>query len=299
MTNNGVEQKPSETALFAALRRAIAYKEHQNDKFGPDYLAESFLPAHFKFFLRFRMLRTNVMNKLDTALPGLNEYMIARTAYFDSHFANALKNNTPQIVLMGAGYDTRAFRFAKLNQGTKIFELDAAPTQNKKKECLKKAGLSIPQELNFVPINFNEELLGTVLEAAGYSNSEKTLFIWEGVSYYLDPQSVAATLASFNHSSHPESVITFDYIISVPEEKMTDYYGVQEFSQTMAEHHANEGLVFSIEEDEIGAYLERNQLKIVEHLDNEEIESNYLTDENGLLLGHMTGHFHFVTASKK
>lgn len=83
MTNRGVEQKPSETALFAALRRTIAHKEFKNDKFGPDDLSEYFIPPHFRFFLKFKRIRENTKNKLNRFLPGLNEYMIARTSYFD------------------------------------------------------------------------------------------------------------------------------------------------------------------------------------------------------------------------
>ena len=70
MTNNGVEQKPSETAMFAAFRRTIANKEFANEKFGPDYLAELFLPAHFRFFLKFEKVRANTKNKLDGFLPA-------------------------------------------------------------------------------------------------------------------------------------------------------------------------------------------------------------------------------------
>ena len=58
--------------------------------------------------------------------------MLARTAFFDNLFIDALNKNIPQIVLLGAGYDTRAYRFADLNNATKIFELDIAPTQNRK-----------------------------------------------------------------------------------------------------------------------------------------------------------------------
>ncbi len=134
MVNKIVEQKPSETALFAALRRTIAKKEFNNEKFGPDYLAEYFLPAHFRFFLKFRKIRANTKEKLSIYLPGVNEYMIARTAHFDRLFKDALNNETPQIVLLGAGYDSRAYRFLALNQDTKIFELDIAPTQERKKK---------------------------------------------------------------------------------------------------------------------------------------------------------------------
>jgi len=119
--------------------------------------------------------------------------MIARTAYFDSLFVDALKNNFPQIVLLGAGYDTRAYRFANLNKGTQISELNIAPTQNRKKGCLKKARIDIPQSVKLVPIDFNNESLKDVLEKTGYQSQGKTLFIWEGVSYYLDAESVDST----------------------------------------------------------------------------------------------------------
>ena len=297
MSKKGVEQKHSETALFAALRRAIANKEFKNEKFGPDDLAEYFLPPHFRFFLKFNRIRANTKNKLNGFLPGLNEYMIARTAYFDRLFVDALNNKTPQIVLLGAGYDSRAYRFAKSNHSTRIFELDIAPTQDRKKKCIKKARIDIPKHVTFVPINFNEESLKDVLEKAGYKNHQKTLFIWEGVSYYLEVESVDTTLEFVSHASHHESAIAFDYTISISEENINDYYGVKEFSQKMKEHHANEALMFSIDEGETESFLEQRGLKMVDHLDNKEIEKTLLLNENGSLIGQITGAFRFAMAS--
>jgi methyltransferase (TIGR00027 family) len=297
MTNKGVEQQPSETALFAALRRTIANKEFKNEEFGPDYLAEYFLPPHFRFFLRFQRIRENTKNRLNGFLPGLNEYMIARTAYFDRLLVDALNSEIPQIVLLGAGYDSRAYRFADSNRGTRIFELDAAPTQDRKRECLRKARIEIPKHVTFVPIDFNQESLKDALERAGYQGHQKTLFIWEGVSYYLEVESVDTTLEFVSQASHPESAIAFDYTISISEENIEDYYGVREFAQTMKEHHANEELMFSIGEGEIESCLKQRGLKMVDHLDNEEIERAFLLDENGSLIGRITGHFRFVLAS--
>ncbi len=130
--------------------------------------------------------------------------MIARTAFFDNIFLDALNNKTPQIVFLGAGYDTRAYRFANSNQGTKIFELDAPPTQDRKKKCIKKARIDIPGHVTFVPINFNQESLKDVLDKAGYDHTQKTLFIWEGVSYYLETESVDRTLEFVSRDSHHE-----------------------------------------------------------------------------------------------
>ena len=297
MSKNSVEQTPSETAMFAALRRTLANKEYKNEKFGPDYLAEIFLPRHFRFFLKFRKVQEDTKERLDGFLPGLNEYMIARTAYFDGLFLDALNNEVPQIVLLGAGYDSRAYRIAKINRGTNIFELDIAPTQSRKKECLRGARIDIPQQVKFVPINFKEDSLKDVLENAGYENREKTLFLWEGVSYYLNVESVDATMEFVSHSQHNETAIAFDYTISISEENMDDYYGAREFAQTMHEHHADEELMFSIEEGTTESFLEQRDLKMVDHLNNEEIERTFLVDDNGSLIGQITGHFRFVSAS--
>jgi len=167
MSTNGVEAKPSETAFFAALRRALAHKEFGNERFGPDHLATIFLPPHFRFFLKFKKIRANTKEKLNDLLPGLTELMIARTAYFDALFLEALENQTPQIVLLGAGYDTRAYRYADKNQGTKIIEMDIAPTQNWKKQCLKKAKIDIPENVKgAIPfmhvLDFNDQFVGYV-----------------------------------------------------------------------------------------------------------------------------------------
>ena len=283
MAANGVEQKPSETALFAALRRTIAYKEFHSKKFGPDDLAEYFLPPHFRFFLKFKSVRTNTKNKLNGFLPGLNEYMIARTVYFDRLFASAFIEKTPQIVLLGAGYDSRTYRFAKFNQGTRIFELDIAPTQARKMKCLSKAHIEVSENVIFVPINFNQEAIKTALEKAGFDGGKKTLFVWEGVSYYLTEESVDSTL-EFVSKTHHENVIAFDYTVPISEENIDAHYGVREFAQTMKEQHADEALLFSIRDDEIEAFLKQRGLRMVEHLDNEEIEREFLLNEEGKLI---------------
>ncbi len=65
----------------------------------------------------------------------------------------------------------------------------------------------------------------------------------------------------------------------------------------MKEHHANEELMFSIDEGEAESFLEQRGLKIVDHLDNKEIEETFLLHDNGTPIGQITGHFRFVLAS--
>jgi methyltransferase (TIGR00027 family) len=295
MSKKGVEKRHSETALFAALYRAVAYKDGK----GPDYMAEYFLPAHFRFFVRFKKVRANVKRKSDKFTPGIYEYTLARTAFFDSVFVDGLKSDVPQIVLLGAGYDTRPYRFKELNDKTEIFELDIATTQERKKKCLKKSRIEIPGNVSLVSIDFNRESLKEVLEKAGYTDQKKTLFLWEGVAYYLEAESIDATLEFVNRFSSKESSIAFDYAVSISEETINDYYGVKEFVETWSKYRSNEIFRFTIDESRIGSFLEQRGLKIVDHMNNEKIEEAYLSAEDGSSTGRITGVFRFVLASIK
>ena len=90
MSKKGVEKRHSETAIFAALYRAIANKEHKNEKFGPDDLARNFLPAHFRFFIKFKKIRANAKAKFKKFMPGIYEFVLARTAFFDGIFTDSI-----------------------------------------------------------------------------------------------------------------------------------------------------------------------------------------------------------------
>jgi len=297
MSKKGVEQKPSYTALFAALYRAIANKEFKNEGFGSDYLAEYFLPSLYKYLIKFKVIRASIKNKSNKLTPGVYEYTLARTVFFDSVFTDALNKNIPQIVLLGAGYDTRAYRFARLNNGTRIFELEIAPTLNRKKKYLKKVKIDFPKHAILVPIDFNNESLRNVLENAGYDSNQKTLFMWEGVSYYLEPDSVDATLEFIKNFSHDESVIAFDYAISISGENVNNYYGAKEFTETWRKRRSGEPFRFTVSEGKIESFLKQRGLKMVKHLDNKQIEKMFLLNENGSLVGQITGLFRFAMAS--
>jgi methyltransferase (TIGR00027 family) len=296
MVKSSVEYKPSKTALGMALRRAIAHKEYKNDKFGPDYLAEYFLPLHNRFFFQFRQIRNNTKNDLEVSTPGLYSYAIARTTYFDNLFKNALINRFPQIVILGAGYDSRAYRFKNINEGTKIYEVDISTTQNRKKRYLKYLLPNSYKNVNFVSINLSEQSLEDCLEKSGYKQGEKTLFIWEGVTYYLDPEVIDLTL-KYIRSCTKDSIIGFDYIISIIGQNISNYYGVKEFVETMEKYHKNEELKFVIKDGEIESFLRERKFKMVNYLDNKEIENVYLKDVKGKLIGRITGFFRFVSAS--
>jgi methyltransferase (TIGR00027 family) len=297
MPKKQVEYRHSETALVAAMYRAIAHKEHGDETYGGDSLAENFLPPHFRFLIRFKGIRAKVRKKSDTLTPGVYEYVLARTAFFDGVYARALEEGTPQIVLLGAGYDTRAYRLQSKDHNLRIFELDVPTTQGRKITCLRKRGKEIPDNVKLVPINFDKDSIEEILEKAGFNKNLKTLFMWEGVSMYLKPESVGATLAFVSGLLNRESSIAFDYAIEVSQDDMDDHFGAREFVETWKKHRSNEMFEFSIDENRINSFLEETGLKLNNHMDSSEIHKKFLQDDSGSIMGQVSGIFRFATAS--
>jgi methyltransferase (TIGR00027 family) len=287
----------SKTALLTAFYRAVGNKEFQNRKFGSDYLAEIFLPFYVRFLIKSKRMRAKAKDKDQTRMPGVFEYVMARTAFFDEVFADALNESIPQIVLLGAGYDTRAYRFADLNKYSRIIELDNAATQNRKKKCLKNFKIEIPERVAHISMDFNKESVKDVLQCAGYEDDRKTLFIWEGVCMYLEAKSVDTILAVITDSSHRESAIAFDYAITIADDNSHKYYGAGEIIQIMKKSRSNELFKFTIDEDKIESFFDQRGLNIVRHLNHIEVEKSFLLRENGAPIGRPNGMFRLVIAS--
>jgi methyltransferase (TIGR00027 family) len=270
---SSVEKQASGTAMATAFLRALAGYDPRQEIRGNDYLAEIFLEEKQKKPLKDLAIRAWVMeNKI---APGAYEFMIARTAFFDRVVEQALKENIEQMVLLGAGYDSRPYRFGEFIQNTKIFELDAKPTQQRKKECLQRAAISISEQISFVPINFERDNLRDTLKEAGFSQEKKTVFIWEGVTYYLSAEAVDNMLAFVRSNSPSGSSISFDYA-SLSDEALNED-GVKELRKHMQSKYSNEPRKFGIQAGRIEAFLKERGFEVIEHLTAADMNEKYLS----------------------
>jgi methyltransferase (TIGR00027 family) len=289
---SSLEKEASGTAMATAFMRALAAYDPRKEIRGNDYLAETFLEEEQKKPLKDLAIRTWVMkNKI---APGAYEFMIARTAFFDRIVEQALKENMGQVVLLGAGYDSRPYRFGEFIQDTKIFELDAKPTQQRKKECLQQAGISISEQISFVPINFETDNLRDMLTEAGFSQGKKTLFIWEGVTYYLSAEAVENMLAFVRSNSPSGSSISFDYA-SLSDEALNED-GAKELRKHMQSRYANEPTKFGIKAGNIEAFLAERGFEVKEHLAAADMNERYLSMGGYLDVGKVPSLFCLVYA---
>jgi methyltransferase (TIGR00027 family) len=287
-----VEHQPSETALATATMRALAAHDEREEIRGCDCLAELFLPENRKAPLRDLKVRQSVMK--NKVAPGAYEFMIARTAFFDHVVRDALLRNTPQIVLLGAGYDSRPYRFRELFKETRMFELDAPPTQLRKKEVLERAGIPMPDHLAFVPVDFTRDNLEDVLPAAGFSRAEQALFVWEGVTYYLSAKVVDNTLAVIKTISPAGSSICFDFA-SLSTEALSEE-GAKKLREHMKSNHPAEPTKFGIPQGKLGTFLSERGYAIIEHLNASEMEARYLALRDGSTVGKVPALFSLVHA---
>ncbi len=277
-----------------AFFRVCGNKERNEQFRGPDDLARIFYPGYAELLLKFSIISLPILRKL---LPGLYEYVMARTRFFDQIFLQALENNIPQIVLLGAGYDTRAYRFKEHVQGTRIFELDAPATQRVKRECLERANIVIPQQLSFVPINFNRDNLGNVLFEAGFDKHQQTLFIWEGVTMYLTPETVSAILDFIRRNSSPGSSVAFDYVYKSVIKGTGDYYGARQVVKAVT--CLGEPYRFGLAEGKIESFLAARGFEIISHHTPHDLQRVFLTADDGSLFGQIAGYCCNVHAAIK
>lgn len=136
--------------------------------------------------------------------------MIAlRTATIDAAVRDAIAAGARQLVILGAGYDGRAWRMRELT-GVKVFEVDHPATQREKRTRLTMLPPAIGI-VTFVPVNFETESLDTALDGAGHDRTAPTCWIWEGVVMYLTRDAMRATLAAIAGRSAPGSALIVNY----------------------------------------------------------------------------------------
>jgi len=144
----------------------------------------------------------------------------ARIWFFDAAVGQYLPD-VAQFVILGAGFDTRAYRLPN-DTPVRVFEVDSPRTQMVKRETLKKAGID-SSRVTFVPADFETEDWLACLTAAGFDPGERTLFLWEGVTMYLDREAVEDTLRKIASTAHG-SVVVFDYFTTEALESRALYW---------------------------------------------------------------------------
>ncbi len=192
--------RPSLTALSAATHRA-AHQLLEGGHIFADPLALPLLGEEAEEVARKAQERPGGR--------GIRLFIAARSRFAEDTLTAAASRGVRQLVVLGAGLDTYAYR-GSLRAQLRIFEVDHPATQSWKRERLAAAGIAPPPTLEFAPVDFERQGLMEALDAAGFDASRQTFFTWLGVVPYLEESAVWSTLqaiAAVRGGAH----VVFDY----------------------------------------------------------------------------------------
>lgn len=210
--------RPSKTSLMTAVARAIANRDPDPETRCPDAIAGRLMRREDLNVLTgsshatlYEMAWDEILKKESAA--GRYPYLpvTLRTKYIDAKIRAAATEGLDELVILGAGLDSRAYRMTSELDKVRIFEIDFPPTQEDKKQRVRAVLGRLPENVNYVGIDFAKQTLEDVLATAGHQAKSRALFLMEGVSMYLSAEPVSSTLHFVSNNSAPGGGIIFDY----------------------------------------------------------------------------------------
>lgn len=257
----------SGTAHLTAGMRTLG-RLTDGDAANADYLAERFLLRDQRSWTWAPRLSRFLIDRL---VPGAFGYFNARTRYFDDVLLQEAARGLDQLVVLGAGFDSRSLRFASQLRAARVFEVDRPEVLQTRSERL--AGVQRNPHAVAVPIDFEHDDLAQVLLAHGFvSRGARSLFLWEGVTYYLPERSVDGVLARVEMLTQPPSSIVFDYVTHAFFQGDLRAYGARQ----LAYGWRSLGNVHRSGVADVRALLAAHGFRLREELDPAALERRYL-----------------------
>ncbi len=268
------KSQSSMTAIGIAIVRGIESEKPAADRICYDPYARQFVNGALYHFVKF----FDRLGYSEKRGPGVMGFLTVRERHIDEYLKTCLANGVQQVVILGAGYDSRAYRFDEFKRGVKVFEVDHPATQQAKMKRLLKVFGTIPSHVTYVPIDFNTQTLEQRLPACGYAEGAKTLFIWQGVTQYLTLEAVESTLGFVVKHSAPGSSIIFDYMYTSLLDGTVQHGEVSQMRRNRWLSH--ETLAFGIPEGAITAFLEQRGFTQVCDANFKYLHDTYFTGAN-------------------
>jgi methyltransferase (TIGR00027 family) len=249
----------SRTAEFMAFFRALETLRPPGERLFEDGFAARCLGPALRSVLaaaRVPALRRAVVRLVDAGWPGARSSGVARTRWIDDALRASLAGGCRQVVVLGAGFDARAWRLPEL-RAVPVFELDRAATQAAKRERLG----APPANVRFVAGDLGAPYAGGRLRAAGFDPAVPTFFLFEGVTNYLDAASVDATLRFVAASAAPGSALVFTYVHRGVLDGSVAFAGTERLHRTLA--RSGESWTFGLDPAALAGWLAERGLALV------------------------------------
>lgn len=273
---------PRSTAEGACAFRAAGALERDPAVRCPDAMAADFLRGfNVTTLAKRRATRRLWLWGAGRRAPGAYTYEIARAKFIDEVVLGEAAAGLDELILLGAGLDSRPYRLAEQLRGVRVLEVDHPASLESKRARLRRLFGREPEHVAFAAIDFNRDDLDTALAEAGHERSARTLVIWSGVSMYLPEEGVARTLSWVASHDDPAASIVFDAMWAEGIDGSRDYYGAREIREQVA--GLDEPLRWGIPEGRAEETLRRFGLRPERVVSGEELRTTYLRRTDGAL----------------
>ena len=264
----------SQTAEYMAFFRALESSRPATRRLFADPFALHFIRPSLQravMLSRVPILGSLVAWYGDHRLPGARTSAIARTRFIDDALLAFSQANIRQVVILGSGFDCRAYRLPQLNSVT-VFEVDYASTLASKLAGLRQMLPKIPDHVRFVEIDFNHQKLPEVLAHSDFQVSRTAIFVWEGVTNYLTPAAVDSVL-QYVATCHAGTRLIFTYVHSGLLDGTVDFAGAAPVLRDVA--RLNEPWTFGLLPDKAPQFLRERGLCLDRDLSAREYRRQY------------------------
>jgi methyltransferase (TIGR00027 family) len=278
-----MDGRASTTAIRVAMRRA-AHQLLDDPLVFEDPLAIRILGPKMQ-----ESLRAQVRDRKGGwfVRPRLRAHLVARSCFCEEELGMAASSGVAQYVILGAGFDTSAFRTRPGSEPLRIFEVDHPATQKSKRAALARAGISEPGNVAFVPVDFEKQSLADELRNAGFQTERAAFFSWLGVVFYLHRAAIEATVR-FIGSMPAGTRVVFDY--GLPSEALPFLHRLAHRWLARRVAVAGEPFRSYFKPEEIASLLQGVGFSTIVDLDGAAINSRYFSGRKDRLRVGGVGH---------
>jgi methyltransferase (TIGR00027 family) len=287
--------KPSQasaTAEIIALARAMENFRPARVRLFEDPYSFHFLRPEFAavaLLSGIPLFNRPLLNYIDGTWPGLRTSGVARTRLIDDYLKDSILEGFPQVVIIGSGYDCRAYRLKGIKK-CRVFEVDYPATLARKKRIVKRIFGKLPRHVVYAAADFNKRALDEVLERAGFDFAAPAFFIWEGVIHYLTEKAVEDTFEFIGAQTAAGSRIVFTYVHRAVIDKDGTFGETKNIGEKLKE--IGETWTYGIRPEELGSLMEKHNLELIEDMGSVDYRTKYLGAGGNNLKG-----FEFYRAS--
>jgi methyltransferase (TIGR00027 family) len=261
------DARPSATAYRVAIRRAQHQVIDDDPKVLDDPMALPIIGGEAA-----ARLKDESDGRQGRFARAVRAFMVARSRYAEDELARAVARGATQYVILGAGLDTFAYRNPYAAGALRVFEVDHPATQEWKRGRVAAAGIAATGSVTYAPVDFEKQALPEGLARAGFQADAITFFSWLGVTMYLEPAAIKATLG-YIASTPRGGGVALDYAVPRSSLSWMGRIALDVMSRRVA--RSGEPLRTFFDPRELVAQMRAIGFSSVEDLGKEEINARY------------------------